>query len=422
MQIDEHVLELKKGSTTAKVATDSLGSDASHIYPFGSPAIDVPIGGGIYSGKIYELYGKKSSGKSTLAEEISKTFAAYWELQGVKKYAILWIETESAFDKARALYMECPIHKFIWEEAETVEDAHGHIKGYLDRCAKKGMKLIIVWDTLAAASIKSEITRSVDAITGKDTKEEEETGKKGKSKKNPGGLMEKPRLIKGLLRTCTGQLGKTDSTLILVNQIYKGQGTIETPGGEGVKFHASVRGAMQIDETKARIMPNGDKQTIAIITEIFYEKNKLTTPKQKTKLWINVESGLDLIETNLLFLKDHKMITAKTGGYCSFKIPKDYFKKGKKKETVEISYQNGDAFRKLMAKHPHLNDYVHHLIYQHWSNSTPLIKVRNIDHIWRYEEMFCGKRVTTLTEKEIEVAKLLKKELKQQDEPHIKGK
>src|SRR5579863_8445625 len=98
-----------------KSISDDLGSDVNYMYEFGCPVIDIPFGGGIAPGKVYELYGWQSAGKSTLSLEICKAFENYWiqynamHKKKPKKFVVLWMEAESALDKVRCEFMGCKV-------------------------------------------------------------------------------------------------------------------------------------------------------------------------------------------------------------------------------------------------------------------------------------------------------------------------
>lgn len=146
------IQELKKSNKLKlKTATEELGSDVADIYPFDIPNLDIILGGGLYSGKIVEIFGWESQGKSTFGLEAAKAFTRYWDNKGDDNYAILWIETESALDKLRATWMGCPIDRFLIAEAETVEEGFDTIEMALEKSLKTGIKLFIVWDEIVSS-------------------------------------------------------------------------------------------------------------------------------------------------------------------------------------------------------------------------------------------------------------------------------
>lgn len=395
MEIPAHLSDLiGKNKEEYKLVDADLSSTSSYKYEFGVPSFDIPMGG-IQSGKVYEFFGPESQGKSTIAQLCVIPFINYWKKRNEEKIAVLWIESESALDRARAKFMGVPVEYIVTKETDIFETGTNTIKSFLARCVEKKMKLLIVWDTIAAAS----------------TKNEKESGSV-----NGGGLMEKPRLIKQFFREITNDLGMTDSTLILLNQVYTKMtmfgDPFDSPGGMGVKHHASVRSRVRKAGEVEVVMPNGQKYIKGIEIELKHIKNKLTTPKQSSYIVIDLEKGIDVHETNYRFMKNKKMLSQKGGGYSTMTIPAGYFKDGKQGEMIDISFQGGNKFKELCEdKYPHLMDWVNYKIYLYHSDMSPLVKVRIIDRIWEFEKMFFNDRVTTLTEEEQEIANMVHQDL-----------
>lgn len=395
MKVPSHLNDLiGKNPEEFKLVNDELSSSSSYKYEFGLPSLDIPMGG-IQSGKVYEFFGPESQGKSTFAQLCVIPFVNYWVSRKENKIAVLWIESESALDMARARFMGVPVEYMVTKETDIFETGTETIKNFLKRCVDKKMKLLIVWDTIAAAS----------------TRNEKESGKV-----NGGGLMEKPRLIKQFFREITNDLGVTNSTLILLNQVYTKMtmfgDPFDSPGGMGIKHHASVRSRVQKVEEIEEVMPNGKKFVRAIAIELRHVKNKLTTPKQRSYVVIDIEKGIDYYETNYRFMKNNKLLGSKGGGYSTLSIPTGYFKDGKQGEMIDISFQGGNKFRELCeTKYPHLMDWINYKIYIFHSNLSPLIKVRIIDKIWDFEKRFFGKPHTNLTEEEKNIADMIHSDL-----------
>jgi RecA/RadA recombinase len=426
MKVDKLTKELAEGDSEVRTINDDLASDFAHIYPFDCPPVDIPMGGGISAGRIYEYFGVFSAGKSTWALEGVKAFADYWDKKKDPNYAILWIESESTFDKVRAAYMGVPVNKMIIFETDILEEGHTKIKNYLQRCIKKQMKLFIVWDTIAAVLTQKE-KDAYDTVAKKAekkntpkaakdaAKEKGEDDDDGKSKSNPGGLMEKPRLIRNMLKDINLDIADTHSTMIVLNQVTTNLGrygaTLDSAGGHGLKHYASVRGSIGKVEDKETVMPNGERRK-AIVSEITYKKNKLTGfTKYGSEIWLDLTDGLNKTETNLRFMKKVKIIPMSSGGWTTTKIPAGYAVNGKFAGQVEIKWQTSHQLDDLMTKHPHLKDWFDYQMYLHFVNDSPLVKIKNISIVWKYEEKFYGEKRTMLTEREKNVARILFGEL-----------
>lgn len=338
-----------------------------------------------------------SQGKSTLALEMTKAFSNYWESKKVNKYAILWLETESAFDKVRAKYMGCSVDHFLNCEVETLEDGESIIMATLEKAVSTGTKFMIVWDTIAAAPTRNELAAATDP-----------------KKQWAGGQMEKPRVIRKVLRNITTMLGKTDSTLILVNQAIGGQeDAYGIPGSPGpaIKFHASVRTYVHARTQIKEIQKDGTERTMGIISDLLHYKNKLILPKQRSLVSLLGETGYDKLDTTLRYLATNKLIEL-GGSWKTINYPSGYFKDGKAADMTSVKFQNNKKVQETIeTEHPQLKEWMDYLVYKHFTNFSPLIKVKIIMKVWGYEIKFFGSKVTTLTDKEIELATMLHKDL-----------
>lgn len=420
MKQDKLISDLIDGMEGVKTVFDDLSSDHMDIYSFNCPPIDIPLGGGLASGRIYEIFGENSHGKSTIALEMVKTFVDHMtNVAKSDKYAVAWIESETAFDKTRARYMGCPVHRFVFKETDILEEGHKFIKQILERCVEKKLKLVIVWDTIAATLTQKE-KDAFDDISDTNQKDEDDD-KKGKSKTNPGGLMEKPRLIRQMLKDIALPLGQSGSTLILLNQVTTNKGTytvtLDSSGGHGLKHYASVRAQVYREQDDIYKKEDGSDGRF-IISNLTFKKNKLTGfTKYGSAWWIDVESGLDKVETRLVYMKKQKIVPPASGGWAKVQIPVGYFDSTKVKEgtpykpdMVEVKYQNAMGFKKLTVEYPHMIDWFDYLMYMEFAKDS-LVKVKNIDHIWEFEKKFFGERRTVLTDKEKDAAQVLFSEL-----------
>ena len=397
------ILDIAKEDDRLTTAVDVIGSDSADTYLFECPPIDISFGGGIKSGKIYEFMGWESQGKSTLALETSKTFGNYWSAKGEKNWAVLWIETESALDKPRAYWMGVPIDKFLISECETVEEGFELMLATLEKAEAKGMKLFIVWDTIAAAPTKAEL----------------EGGQYS------GGMADKPKMIRYFLRKVTNKLGKTDSTLIFVNQLsakinsMPGAKKDDSPGGGGIKYHASVRTRLtQMGKIMETNKQTGNENQVGIVTQIQHVKNKLTLPNMAVKLSIRGETGIDFLDTSLRYLKENKLCKTAGAGWVTINVPEETQgppKKGeqpKKVNYIEAKFQTTKKLEELIEmKYPHLKQWIDYLIYESFTRHSPLVKAKIIQKVWWYEMLFFGEHRTELTEKEKHVAQMMHQDL-----------
>lgn len=394
-----------KVSETAKFHTDQLDSDANFIYPLDCPSFDIPIGGGIPSGKSIELFGVYKSGKSTLAYEFGRAFANYWKAKN-KNYKILLLESEYRINKKRMNYMQLPMENLIIEEIDTIEKGESCIIENINECREKGIMLFIIWDTIAAAD-----TNAAKKKLGKVIKMDLDDDS---SKKSGGtGLQEKPKLMHSMFRNITPLLSETDTTLVLVNQVHAKIGVsfgdkTTSPGGNALRFWTSIRmkiAATGKDQEKVGLSSD---TTIGIYSKITLEKNSFGPPDTQIPIYIDTEKGFDSLKSTLLFMKDNG-ITKLAGGTTSVSVPKGY------NNDQPLKWIGEKALIELIKK-PENNwvwDWFSALVYFKYAKTTPLTKINIIKKVWEYEEKFYGTRITILEEgRELDTARVSYPELK----------
>ena len=372
------------GVSTVK---DNINSIIRDYYSTGCKPLDVLLGGGLPSGRLIELYGKPSEGKSTIALEFSKSFTNYWKDKD-EEYFVLWIESESVFDRMRAKYIGCDIDRFLISESPTVEDGFEIIEKTILAAQAGKFKLLIIWDTIAAT-----ITNAQKSTGGAFA----------------GGMAEKPRIIFQSLRKITGLMGEVDVTTILVNQVYSsigGVGGYESPGGFGIKFFSSIRISVRMVE---KIFSDDGQTMVAINSELETVKNKITLPRQKIKVYIAGERGFNNMNTLYNYCIDNKIIVLK-GSWKYIEIDTPNLK-------IEESFQNQDKLREKIKQNPLILEYLEYKVVDSRSKLSPFMKVRLIETLWQYEIKFYGEPITSLGEEEVELAKLEEIEILKQDSP-----
>ena len=405
--------QVQKQEIKNKTNFASLGSRSEFSYFLGCPPIDIPLGLGARSGKIYEFHGvgdeDKGSGvgKSSMGVALAIAFCDYWISRGVKNFKLLWIETESAFDVDRVTYMRPDLREFfVIEEAETVEDASELMHQTIKDCVAEEKKCFIVWDTLAAAVTRAQ-KDSGDAYAG--------------------GQMEVPRKLRQMLRSLTPLLGKTGTPLVLINQTYEStvkkfvggrfiEKRVKTPyGGGGVIYHSSVMMEMMKRGSITTMMKNGEERETGILVQIKPYKNKMVGVKEPFLIEIKNEGGLDYFGTMVRYLTDHQLLKM-SGSWKTVKYPIGYFKKGQRQKFTEFSFQSIPKLEQEVEERPHLKEWFEYLIYDHFASMYPLMKCKMISKIWKYEKRFFGEVITELTDHERKVAAAIEKDLKKKQE------
>lgn len=325
-----------------------------------------------------------NSGKSALSLVFSKTFTEYWKEKN-QKCVVLWIEAESAFDKMRARYFGCDLDRYLIMEAIDVEDAFQKMETTIMSASNKGIKLFIVLDTIAAL----------------------QTTKERESGQFSGGIAEKPRVIKNCLRKLVPLLGQTDTTLILVNQVYTTLGSYvpssESPGGGGIKFFSSIRANITVKKKDVTVLPSGEEVTKAIISEVFTKKNKITLPQQKCLIYLYGDKGIDPYLTAYEYMVKNKLFKgAAWKTYTSRKMTDGQV------VNFEIKFQNENQLKdKAEAESINILDYFDYEVTKNFADTSPFIKVKLIQDLWDFEEAHFGQKESTLTEEEKDLAKLI---------------
>lgn len=274
----------------------------------GSLGLDVALGvGGLPKGRIIEIYGPESSGKTTL------TLHAIAECQ--KKGGIAaFIDAEHAFDRYYAEKLGVDVEELIISQPDNGEQA----LEIADNLIRSGAIDIVVIDSVAALTPKSEIE-----------------GEMGDSKM---GLH--ARLMSQALRKLTGSISKTNCTVIFINQLREKIGVMfgnpeTTTGGNALKFYASVR----LDIRRATQIKDSNGDVLGNKTRVKVVKNKVAPPFKAAEFDIMYGTGISKVGEIIDLGVDYEIVK-KSGSWFSY-------------EDTKLG-QGRDAVKALLQDNPEL--------------------------------------------------------------------
>ena len=309
MQIDK---QFGKGSVMRM--GDVAASREIDIVPTGSLSLDIALGcGGLPRGRVIEIYGPESSGKTTMTLEL---IAQIQKLGGTAAF----IDAEHALDPAYAEKIGVNIDELLVSQPDTGEQA----LEITDMLVRSGAVDIVVIDSVAALTPKAEIE-----------------GEMGDSHM---GLQ--ARLMSQALRKLTANIKRSNTMVVFINQIRMKIGVMfgnpeTTTGGNALKFYASVR----LDIRRIGAIKKGD-EVIGNDTRVKVVKNKVAPPFKQAEFEIIYGEGVSFLG-ELIDLGVKYDFVQKAGSWYSYNNEKI----GQGKENVRTFLkENPEKAKELEAK------------------------------------------------------------------------
>lgn len=290
--------------------------------PTGALALDVALGvGGIPRGRIIEVYGPESSGKTTLAQHI---VAECQKKGGIAAF----VDAEHALDPEYARNLGVNVDELLISQPDTGEQA----LDITEELVRSGAVDIIVVDSVAALVPKAEIEGSM---------EDQQMGLQA-------------RLMSKALRKLTGIIGKTNTTVIFINQLRQKIGVMygnpeTTTGGNALKYYASVR--MEIKRVEGL---KGDGEDVGNHVRVRILKNKVAPPFRTAEFDIIFGKGICKIG-NILDVAVDLDIVKKAGSWFSF--------------NDEKLGQGRDKAKEFLASNPEILNQVETLVREKLANN-----------------------------------------------------
>jgi recombination protein RecA len=269
---------MRLGDAGATYEVDSI--------PTGSLGLDIALGvGGIPKGRVIEIFGPESSGKTTLTLAIIASAQA-------NGGTAAFVDAEHALDPVYAEKLGVKVNDLLVSQPDTGEQA----LEITDMLVRSGAVDVVVVDSVAALTPKAEI--------------------EGEMGDQHMGLQ--ARLMSQALRKLTGNIKRSNTIVIFINQIRMKIGVMfgnpeTTTGGNALKFYSSVR----MDIRRIGAIKNGE-EVVGSMTRVKVVKNKVAPPFRETEFEIMYGTGIskegELIELGVL----HNMVE-KSGSWYSYK-------------------------------------------------------------------------------------------------------
>ncbi len=319
--LDAAIAQIEK--QYGKGSVMKLGDNSSHMqvetYPTGSISLDIALGqGGLPKGRVIEIYGPESSGKTTVALHCVAEVQKQGGIAG-------FIDAEHALDPVYARNIGVDIDNLYISQPDNGEQA----LEITETMVRSGAVDIVIVDSVAALVPKAEIDGDMgDSHVGLQA-----------------------RLMSQALRKLTAAISKSNCIVIFINQLREKVGVMfgnpeTTTGGRALKFYASVRlDVRRIESLKQQGEVIGNRTRIKIV------KNKIAPPFREAEFDIMFGQGISR-EGDILDVAANLDIISKSGAWYAY-------------EGEKIG-QGRENAKQYLAEHPQIRDHIDALIREHY--------------------------------------------------------
>jgi recombination protein RecA len=289
---------LKQITQSGKLTANILSDDTSPCIvkewlSTGCITLDAIMGGGLPVGRVTEIYGEYSSGKSLIAAQV----AGIAQKQGI---TVGYVDTETAVSKEMMTMLGVDINDLIYTSPDTVEEVFEFFEATVRAKEKVDPTsiLLLIWDSIAATSVKQEMDNEFGkAFYGRHA----------------------AIISQGFRKFCR-TIAEKRVCLLVLNQTRQKIGVmygddVATFGGKAVSFHASVRIELELSSKLKIKKDNGKFKVLGMNTRAVVTKNKVAMPFKEAILPIYFGSGIDEDLSAFMYLKDNDLLVLKGKTY-----------------------------------------------------------------------------------------------------------
>lgn len=276
----------RAGKGAAQLLSEGSDSDIEEVVPTGIDVLDHHVLGigGWPLGRIVELFAAEGDGKTSL---LLQSIAGIQREGGVAVLA----ETEHAIESGRATVFGCDLDRVILSQPDTLEETLQLMEATLESLpkTKKGdPPNIIAWDSLAATPTKREVMEGLDFKAA---------------------MGDRAKMMSTAMRTLTRMVAEKRALMMIVNQTRQKLGVMfgpntTTPGGNALKFHASVR----LELFSGKSVKNGVDHIGKQVTMMVPKTKVGGKPWAKAKVRLYYDTGWSNIWSTINHAKDRKLI------------------------------------------------------------------------------------------------------------------